>query len=273
MTNWTRWFDLDWNSDELRPDEQAFLTALQQATARWDVGYAATWASRCEEEHPCLIVAASLSDSVKNVMLAEFGVHYGDGRAQGDQLHICLHELPEEPTPFALDVSGGPEELAAECAAWFEKILSKPGVHQQWRREPHGRRYADAWKFADNGAEPAQSYDSAAAPRRQRRRLLRKGFVFGRGWIQVRGIEDPPSGERRVRRVRHRCRTRRTRRQWVRRGSTAGSPGRCRSTGSRGSRWPSRRLRRRGTVLIGRCGSCRPSRGSTSGCSARCTSG
>ncbi|MEU4254024.1 hypothetical protein AB0F15_42180 [Amycolatopsis sp. NPDC026612] len=44
-----------------------------------------------------------------------------------------------------------------------------------------------------------QSYNSAAAPRRQRNRLIRKGFVFGRGWIQVKGIEGRPASERRVR--------------------------------------------------------------------------
>jgi hypothetical protein len=199
MTKWTRWFQLDEGCDEFSPDEHAFITALQQATAQWDVGYAASWASRDEEEHPCLIAVLTLSDSVKNLSLGEFGVHYRDGRARGDRLHSCLHELPDEPTPFALDVSGVPEQVAAECAAWFETILRRPVLHQQWRHKDHGRLYAEAWKFADNGDVLIQSYDSAAAPRQQRRRLIRKGFVFGRGWIQVEGIKDTPSRERRVR--------------------------------------------------------------------------
>ncbi|MEU4521557.1 hypothetical protein AB0F52_22945 [Amycolatopsis sp. NPDC024027] len=135
MTKWPRWFDLDHDSDELRPDEQAFLAALQQASAQWDFEHASSWASRREDEHPCLIAVARVSNPVKSFLLAEFGVHYRDGRAQGDLLHICLHELPEEPTPSALDVTGGPEELAAECAAWFGKILRSAG--------PHARRCAE----------------------------------------------------------------------------------------------------------------------------------
>lgn len=198
MTTWTRWFELDEDGDGLRTDEHAFITALQQATARWDVDYAASWASR-DEEHPCLIAVVSLSDSVKKVSLGEFGVHYRDGRAQGDRLHSCVHGLPDEPTPFALDVSGDPEQVAAECAAWFETILRRPVIHHQWRRNYLGPLYAEAWKFADSGEVLCQSYDSAAAPRGQRKRLIRKSYVFGRGWIQVEGIKAPPSRERRVR--------------------------------------------------------------------------
>lgn len=181
MTKWPRWFDLDHDSDELRPDEQAFLAALQQASAQWDFEHTSSWATRDEYEHPCLIAVVRLSDPVKNLLLAEFGVHYRDGRAQGDQLHICLHELPEEPTPSALDVTGGPEELAAECAAWFETILRKHIVHQQRQRDANARRYAEDRRPAGNRDEPSQSDDSAAAPGKQRRRLFRKGFVFGRG--------------------------------------------------------------------------------------------
>jgi hypothetical protein len=196
MTKWTRWFQLDWDSDEPRPDEHAFIAALQQTTAQWDVEYAASWVRRDEDEHPCLIAVVTLSDPVENVMRAEFGVHYRGGRAQGDLLHSCLHELPDEPTPSALDVTGSPEEVAAECAAWFEKILRTPFDYRQWQREPHGRRPAENRKPAGNGNVPSHS---AAAPRRQRGRLFRKGFVFGRRWFQAKGIEDPPSREPRVR--------------------------------------------------------------------------
>ncbi|MEQ0565827.1 hypothetical protein ABJI51_42690 [Amycolatopsis sp. NEAU-NG30] len=129
MEKWTRWFQPDPGCDELRPDEQAFLTALQQAAVQWDVGYAASWANRDEEEHPCLLAVVSISD--RNVQLAEFGVHYRDGHAQGDLLHSCLHELPDEPTPDALDVRGEPGQVAAECAAWFESILRRPVVSAQ----------------------------------------------------------------------------------------------------------------------------------------------
>ncbi|MFF1614690.1 hypothetical protein ACFVYA_43600 [Amycolatopsis sp. NPDC058278] len=194
MTKWPRWFDLDWNSDELRPDEQAFLAALQQASAQWDFENTASWAARDEYEHPCLIAVVTLSDPVKNVMRAEFGVHYRDGRAQGDLLHSCLHELPDEPTPSGLDVTGSPEEVAAACAAWFEKTLRRPFVYQEWQREPLGRRHAETRKPAGNGKAPVRFAESAATPRR---RLFREGFVFGR--FRFRGNEDPPSRERRVR--------------------------------------------------------------------------
>jgi hypothetical protein len=145
MAKWPRWFDLDWNSDELRPDEQAFLAALQQASAQWDFEHASSWAARDEDDHPCLIAVVMLSDPVKNVLRDEFGVHYRDGRAQGDLLHSCPHELPEEPTPSALDVTGGPEQVAAECAAWFEKILRGRPPRPAPRRGPEaGRRPARA---------------------------------------------------------------------------------------------------------------------------------
>jgi hypothetical protein len=195
MEKWTRWFQPDPGCDELRPDEQAFLTALQQAAAQWAVGYAASWANRDEEEHPCLLAVVSISDRVRNVQLAEFGVHYRDGHAQGDLLHSCLHELPDEPTPDALDVRGDPGQVAAECAAWFESILRRPVVHAQWRDERHGRLYAENWKFGEGGEVVTQSYEPAVAPRRQWKRLFR----FGRGWVQTAGIENPPSRERRVR--------------------------------------------------------------------------
>ncbi|WP_037305601.1 hypothetical protein [Amycolatopsis orientalis] len=200
MTTWRRWFQLDECSDELGQDEQLFLGGLQQAAARWDVGYAASWAIRDEEEHPCLIAAVSLSDPDRRIGLGEFGVHYRDQHAQGDLLHSCLHELPDEPTPIALDVGGTPEEVAVECAAWFETILRRPVRYSGWRNH-HGQLYAEAWKFGDGEDEDelSQSYIPALAPREQRRRLLRRGFVFGRGWRQVKGIEEPPSHERRVR--------------------------------------------------------------------------
>ncbi|EME63349.1 hypothetical protein [Amycolatopsis decaplanina] len=166
--------------------------------ALWDVGHAASWAIRDEEEHPCLIAVVSLNDSLKRVSLGEFGVHYQDQHARGDLLHGCLHELPDEPTPFSLDVSGAPEHVAAECAAWFETILRRP-VGFERRHNHHGQPYAEIWKFSDNGDVLSQSYNPAVAPRGQRKRLVRGGFVFGRGWTQVKGVKDPPSHERRVR--------------------------------------------------------------------------
>lgn len=126
MAKWTRWFQLDGCSDALGQDEHAFLAALQHAAAQWDVGYAASWAIRDEEEHPCLLAVVTLSDPVRRVSLGQYGVHYRNERARGDLLHDCLHELPDEPTQLALDASGSPEHVAAECAAWFEAILRKP---------------------------------------------------------------------------------------------------------------------------------------------------
>jgi hypothetical protein len=195
MTDWFP-YEEDADAPALSPGETAFLEALREAAGRWSVPAAGSWSGRGETE-PSLLAVVSFIDREARVSLGDFGVHVLDGRARGDQLHNQLYTLPEEPTGFALDVTGPPQQLAAECAKWFEALLGRPIVHARWRHA--GKVYAQLWSFGDSGEGLVQSYDPGAAPRRQPEDLKARGHVRGRGWIQVDGIEAAPDEVRRVR--------------------------------------------------------------------------
>ncbi|MEV4056569.1 hypothetical protein AB0J55_35650 [Amycolatopsis sp. NPDC049688] len=194
----TEWFpyEEDEETPALSPRDTAFLEALREAAGRWSVPFASTWAWREEPGSPLLAVV-SLVDGEARVSLGDFGVHVLGDRARGDQLHNQLYTLPDEPTGFAVDVTGPPRQLAAECAKWFEALLAKPVVHSRWRHA--GQVYAQLWSFGDTGEGLVQSYDAGAAPRHQPADLQARGHVRGRGWVQVAGIEAAPDDVRRVR--------------------------------------------------------------------------
>ncbi|EOD63883.1 hypothetical protein [Amycolatopsis vancoresmycina] len=195
MTDWFP-YEEDEETPGLSPGETAFLAALREAAGRWPVPFAGSWAARGETE-PSLLAVVSLIDSEARVSLGDFGVHVLGDRARGDLLHNQLYTLPDEPTGFAIDVTGPPQQLAAECAKWFEALLSKPVVHARWRHA--GAVYAQLWSFGDTGEGLVQSYDAGSAPRHQEADLQARGHVRGRGWVQVAGIEAAPDEVRRVR--------------------------------------------------------------------------
>src|SRR4029079_3837109 len=109
--------------------ELAFVDALQRAAARWNVEAVDSWVWRPFDE-PSLIAVVTLVDRGRSEV-ATLGVHLFNGRVRGGLLHNLLYELLDGETRCALDISGTVEDLAAECAVWFERLLRKPIVRHE----------------------------------------------------------------------------------------------------------------------------------------------
>jgi hypothetical protein len=88
-----------------------------------------------------------------------------------------------------MEASGSPQELAERAANWFEMILERPVVRQEWLHS--GRIYAVRYLFRDTGEGLSQMYNLELAPSGFRDRLMAAGFTVGRGWIDTRGLGEP----------------------------------------------------------------------------------
>ena len=81
--------------------------------------------------------------------LLTVGAYLDGNRVRGDKVHNQLLTLPEKPTSLAMDVTGSPAELAARTADWFEGLLRRPIVREEWLAD--GEVCAHRWSFADTG--------------------------------------------------------------------------------------------------------------------------
>ncbi|MFJ9914707.1 hypothetical protein [Actinacidiphila glaucinigra] len=158
----TSWFLLDDPADELELDEAelAFVARLQELAQSWAVSRAGSWVGRSEEDS--LLVCVTLSDRERRVSLLNIGVHVTAGSMKGDRLHSQLHFLPDEPTDLAVEALGGPNELAAQAASWFEAVLSRPLARCEWAHA--GQVYATEWMFWDTGEPLVRGIDRRLAP-------------------------------------------------------------------------------------------------------------
>ncbi len=84
-----------------------------------------------------------------NVALLTAGAYLDGPNVRADKLHNQLFTLPDKPTSLALNVTGTPAELAQQTAAWFETLLRRPIVRQEWL--DHGQVHARRWLFFDTG--------------------------------------------------------------------------------------------------------------------------
>lgn len=124
-----------------------------------------------------------------NLVLLTVGVRLRAGSLHGDRLDLQSFVFPHAPSSLAVDASGPPDALAAVAAGWFDTLLHRPIVHQEWL---HDRRvYAQRYVFADTGEPLVQSYDRRFAPPGQPEQLISEGHVHCAGWIQTSGLGPP----------------------------------------------------------------------------------
>jgi hypothetical protein len=175
------WFDFD---GQLTGDERAFLAALRQHTE----GRLRPWCTRENPPDEGPLVVGLHVDAPK-VALLTIGVHLDGDRIRGDRLDHQSNMLPDQPTSLALDVTGPPAELAAHTAGWFDSIVRRPIVRDEWLHS--GRVYASRYLFAGTSEGLAEMYNRLIAPPGQPEQLIAAGYFRGKGWIDTRGLGEP----------------------------------------------------------------------------------
>ncbi len=166
--------------DVLSPEQSAFLTALRSRLAGLR--------PYCVALEPDRLLL-SLDVDAPDLALVNVGLELRGNELRGDRISPHDRTFPEQPTPDAILVRGSLGALAAHGARLLETIASRPMVRHEWLHR--GRVYATCYLLADTGERLAQSYEGGLAPRGQERRLIRAGFVHGRGWIQTAGLGEP----------------------------------------------------------------------------------
>ncbi|MFD2468932.1 hypothetical protein [Amycolatopsis silviterrae] len=158
------WFEYH---GDLGEDERRFVEALRVRAAGWP---AKPIDSQVDPPSPDLPLVAwlDLSDPAERLVLLTVGVHLDGRTLRGDELHNQLLTLPDVPTSLAFAATGGPSELAASAADWFEAILRRPVVRCEWT---HRRQvYACTYLFADTGDRLVIMHNRKLAPSRRRKR-------------------------------------------------------------------------------------------------------
>jgi hypothetical protein len=175
------YFDVDEPVSEV---ERAFLSAIRRQTE----GRMYLWCARegWSEPGPLLV---GLHIDAPEVALLTVGVRVNSDHLHGDRLDHQSYVFPDTPSSLAIDSDGSPDALAATAVTWFETLLGRPIVRQEWLHD--GRVYAQRYVFADTGEPLVQSYRRDLAPMGQTEQLIRDGHVFGRGWIQTTGLGEP----------------------------------------------------------------------------------
>ncbi|MER7682512.1 hypothetical protein [Streptomyces sp. NPDC096934] len=185
------WFGIDDPDDDFEFDdvERAFVSALSGRCMAWAPADVVGEVGR-PDDWEALLAHVSLSDRAEpRLHLIDLGVHLAGDRVRGDRLHNQLYLLPERPSIWALDATGGTERLAELAAEWFRAVLDKPIVLYVWLHD--GYAYAARYAFADSGETICQSYAESMAPRGQAAELTAAGHVHGKGWIQTVGLPAP----------------------------------------------------------------------------------
>ncbi|MEV0220312.1 hypothetical protein [Streptomyces sp. NPDC050704] len=161
----TTWFEVEdpqeydeepWDFDEA---ELAFLAALRARAAVWQVPPAPSTVGRPEDE-ASLLVYVCLLDAERLVALGEWAVYFFGTYVRAGKVCDQLFNLHEPPERGSFRASGTVDELAQQCADWFESLLSRPVVRTEWTSK--AGTAATRWEFADtdealvvSGAIPA----------------------------------------------------------------------------------------------------------------------
>lgn len=173
------WFEYD---GELGETERRFAEALRARAAHWRASPLESRLDPPDAELP-LIASLDLTDPVAGGIFLTVGVHVDGWTVRGDEVHNQLFTLPDEPTVLAFTATGGPEELAAHAADWFEAILRRPIVRCEWTLT------RDLYLFADTG-EIVGGSGRFCSPG-QLDRLAATGRLDGGRWVDARGFRQP----------------------------------------------------------------------------------
>ncbi|MGC0334931.1 hypothetical protein RKD23_008008 [Streptomyces sp. SAI-170] len=150
--------DEPWDFDA---GELVFISALQARAASWRVPLTYSSVGRPEDDSS-LLVHVSLSDHERRLILGEWAVHFHGTYVRAGKVCDQLFNLHETPESGFLCASGTAEQLAEQCATWFETVLSRPVIRMEWLHA--GSAYAMSWAFADTAEALASSVNHANAP-------------------------------------------------------------------------------------------------------------
>ncbi|MEU7378606.1 hypothetical protein AB0A91_01070 [Streptomyces sp. NPDC042207] len=142
--------------------ELAFIATLQARAASWRVPPAYSSVGRPEDDSS-LLVHISLSDSERRLILGEWAVHFHGTHVRAGKVCDQLFNLHETPEHGFFHASGTAEQLAEQCATWFETVLSRPVIRMEWLSLDSV--YATGWIFADTAEALAGGVDHALASR------------------------------------------------------------------------------------------------------------
>jgi hypothetical protein len=160
----SEWFEIENPLDELPLDvgQSAYLRRLRARAVTWPQGvrpadtctfrllphtHADGPAAGSTDDGKLLLACADIC--ADNIVLLVAGAYFDGQNVEGDDLRKQRLFTLDNPTPLRLDVTGSPDELADQTAAWFESFLRRPIVRQEWRRL--GRVHARRWLFSDSG--------------------------------------------------------------------------------------------------------------------------
>lgn len=136
--------------DDLPQPHKDFLAALRPRVRDWPfVPWASTPVDGPDEPGAPVMVCLNIDDREARVELMSIGVYFDGRRLRGDHLHNQSYELPEMPTPDAINAEGQPHEMAERAADWFEELLRRPLVHREWWRR--GRLVGERWEEETTG--------------------------------------------------------------------------------------------------------------------------
>ncbi|WP_431037698.1 hypothetical protein ACQYWQ_25195 [Streptomyces sp. P6-2-1] len=138
---------------EFSEADLSFLAALRARAAAWRVPRAPHHVGRSEDE-ASLLVRVGLADEEYHLVLGEWAVHFYGAYVLAGKVGDQLYNLHESPAYGSFRATGTAEDLAGRCADWFERLLSRPVVREEWPSEDG--RHAVRWEFADTG-EPLVS--------------------------------------------------------------------------------------------------------------------
>ncbi|GAA2033702.1 hypothetical protein GCM10009839_37680 [Catenulispora yoronensis] len=132
----------------LDADQLAFLIAWHERIRSWPRDARADL--RPVDEHDgCLVVFADLVDTDHHCSLLTLAAHYDGITVRADRVSSQHFVLPAAPSPDRLTAGGAPEELAERTASWFEDILRRRVLREEWGGRH--KRVARRWLFARSG--------------------------------------------------------------------------------------------------------------------------
>lgn len=173
------WFEVEGGA--LTTDQLAFLSALRQRLDDRLRPYCV------EESEECLSLV--LDVHAPDIALISVGLELRGRTLRGDRISVHDRSFPPSPTSDGFVVAGEPSELAARGADLLQGFALRPVVRHEWLHE--GRVFASCYILEDSGERLAQMFRSDWAPPGEEERLIAEGFVFGKGWLQTRGLGEP----------------------------------------------------------------------------------
>lgn len=182
------WFEYD--EDALNAAQRAFVDVLGKRASSWQVDPLDTVVlPSALTSDGQLIVYLDIGDPQRNRGVLAVGSHFDGSVAHGGKLHNQDLTVQETATEFAFGVTGGPTELAARVADWFEAVLARPLVRCEWHHA--GEVYAVRYEYADTGRGISEGFEESRAPRTLRKRLAAEGVARGLGRINRVDLGQP----------------------------------------------------------------------------------